>query len=229
MDLLRKNMNKVLWFITILFVGGIFFWFGTGSPNTGAVAQVGKERIDIADYQQTLTRQLSRIREEYKQDLTQEQILQVRREVLSSMVNQELRYQEALRMGIKVPDEEIIQTIKSLPQFQENKVFNFELYRQALRFSLNIVPDEFEDLIRRDLAIRKLERMILSAIRVTPAEVELHFISEHGSLDDFAEMKQQYESNLLQNKRSQTYSHWIRNLHQRYNIEINPQLAGISS
>ena len=222
-------MNKVLWFITILFVGGIFFWFGTGSPDAGVVAQVGKERIDIRDYQQSLTRQLNRIREEYESDLSQEQILQVRREVLSSLINQALRYQEALRMGIIVSDEEIIQAIKSLPQFQENNVFNFELYRQALRFSLNITPDAFEELILRDLAIRKLERMILSTVRVTQSEVELHYLTENSSMDDFAESKQEYESNLLQQKRSETYSHWIRNLHQRYDIEVNPQVAGLSS
>lgn len=228
MESLRKHMHKVLWFITILFVGGIFFWFGTGSPDEGTVARVGKTRIDIREYQRSLNQHLNRIRDEYGGDLEQEQLSQIRREVLSSLINQELRYQEAKRIGVIVSEHEIIQTIRNLPQFQEHNMFNFNLYQQALRFSLNISPDAFEDLIRRDIAIRKMERMILSAIRVTQEELQLYYLSEYGDFENFNNNKQDYEVQILQRKRSDTYTHWIRNLHENYDVSVNHRAAGLT-
>ncbi len=227
MDKLRKNMKKVMWVITVLFIGGLFFWFGTGAGDHNTVARAGRTRIEYRTYQQRITQHINRMRQELEEDLTDAQLIEARHEVLSSMINQELRYQEASRIGITVPDQEVIETIRGLPQFQEDNVFNFQLYRQALRFSMNMTPEEFEDLIKRDLAIRKLERHILSSVRVTEPELKLRYRSKHGSLAGFEDKRRELENQLLQEKRTALYGHWARELHRRYQVEVNPEVAGL--
>ena len=115
LELLRKNMKKIMWGITLLFVGGIFFWYGSGNTAGDVVANVGRKKIRLRDFQNTVARHLNRERAN-NQEITDEKIMEIRRNTLGSMISQELKYTEALKLGITVTNEEIMGTIQNMPQ-----------------------------------------------------------------------------------------------------------------
>jgi parvulin-like peptidyl-prolyl isomerase len=229
MELLRQNMKKIMWAIALMFIGGIFFWYGSGSRLKDTVAEVGSSKIKVRGYQKRVTQQLRRERDKSEEDLTDNQIFEMKRNVLGSMINQELRYQEAQRLGIIVTDEEIMSTIQNLPQFQQDEKFNFKLYFQTLKYSLNASPEEFEKMLKKEIAIRKLERLILSSAKVTTAELKLRYLDKEGSLEGFEKKRDELKNEILQEKRTAIYTNWVRNLQQNTNIKVSPELAGLAS
>lgn len=220
-------MKKVMWAIAIMFISGIFFWYGTGNQMKDAVAQVGSDKIKLDEYRKNVTRQLRREREKKEQELEENQIIEIRRQTLSSMINQSLLYQESKRLGIVVTDEEVINTIHNLPQFQQDEKFNFRLYQQTLRYSMNMKPDEFEKMIKINISNRKLERLILSSAKVTNSELQIYYINSNGDLKGFQEAKDELKNEILPNKRMALYQSWIKALQQNIKITVNSKLAGL--
>lgn len=228
MESLRKHMKKIMWLIAAMFIGGIFFWYGSGSGTKNAVAHVNRTKIQLDKYNKTIMQQLRRAREKQEEELNENQIIQIRRQVLSSMVTEEILYQESKKLGIIVTDEEIIGTIHNLPQFQQDGKFSFNLYIQTLRYSLNTTPDEFEILIRRNISNRKLERLILSSAKVTQPELETNYITQNGNLNGFDEKKEELKNDILQKKRTALYRNWMNTLQQNAKIKVNAKLAGLA-
>ena len=74
------------------------------------------------------------------------------------MVDERAALAEADRLKIGVSDEEVRQTILSMPAFQDNGGFIGEArYRQLLQMQRPpLTPSEFEDNVRRSLAVEKL-------------------------------------------------------------------------
>ena len=221
-------MKKIMWLIASMFIAGLFFWYGKVGSTSTAVANINGDKITLADYQKQVMQQLRRFREEQEEELEESQILQIRRQVLSTLITQEVLYQESKRIGIKVLDEEVANTIHSLPQFQQEGKFNFGLYLQTLRYSLNSSAEEFEELIRKNIANRKLERTILSSAIVTRHELSLHYMDRNGSLTDFDQKSEELRNDILQSKRTAIYRNWINDLQQRTKIKVDPELAGIT-
>jgi peptidyl-prolyl cis-trans isomerase D len=227
MELLRKNMKKIMWAIAAMFIGGIFFWYGSGTRAGDTVAQVGKTKISVREYQKRVTRQLRNQRENQEQELTDSQVLEIKRNVLGGLINQELRYMEARRLGISAIDEEVMATIQNLPQFQQDGKFNFRLYYQTLRYSINATPDEFEDMLKKEITIRKLERLVLSSAKATEAELKIHYLDRNGNLKGYDENKEELRNEILQDKRMAVYANWARDLQQSTNIKVNTEVADL--
>ncbi|MFC2061880.1 SurA N-terminal domain-containing protein [Elusimicrobiota bacterium] len=225
MESLRKHMKKLMWGIAMMFVCGIFFWYGSGKRIKDSVAEIGDTEIKVEEYRRNVTRQLRREREKTNTDLQDDQILKIKRSVLSSMINQELLYQESKRLKITVAEEELVTTIHTLPQFQQEGTFNFNLYRETLRYSMLMKPEEFEDMIKRNIATRKLERLILSSAKVTNQELAAYYLNNNNSLEGFEDKREELRNEILQKKRIAIYQNWMRNIQQNTNISVNPKLA----
>ncbi len=227
MDSMRKHMKKVMWVIAGVFIAGIFFWYGTGQRMDDTVARGANFEINVQDYQQQVSRQLRAEREETDGELSDNQIFKIRRQVLSSMINEEIIYNQAKKMGIGVTDKEVIDTVRRLPQFQHEGQFNMQMYTRALQHSMNMTPAEFEEMIRKNITTQKVERLVLATANTTLTELQLRYESEHGTLVGFEEKKEELQNNIIQEKRSNIYRNWISQLHQKADLDINPQLANL--
>ncbi|MBN2406848.1 MAG: SurA N-terminal domain-containing protein [Elusimicrobia bacterium] len=228
MEAFRKHMKKVMWGIAMMFVAGIFFWYGSGKQSQNTVAQVGKIKIKADEYRKRISQQLRIQRDNQSKDLDDNQINAIKKQTLSSLINQEMLYSEALRLGIVTTDEEIINTVQSLPQFQQDEKFDYRLYLQTLRFSMDMNADEFEKMIGKTIAIRKLERTILSSVKVTQPELQIYYINRNNTLEGFKEKIDEVRNEVMQQKRMAIYQSWMRNLQQNSKITVNPQLADIN-
>ncbi|MCD4780759.1 MAG: SurA N-terminal domain-containing protein [Candidatus Omnitrophica bacterium] len=78
---------------------------------------------------------------------------------------------KAKRQGIKIPDEEVIETIQKTPFFQRNNQFDSLLYKNILRYSLQITPRAFEESIRDLLTIAELVQQASADVTVTDDEI----------------------------------------------------------
>jgi len=84
---------------------------------------------------------------------------------------------EAERLGIKVSDEEVRQRIFAMPAFQENGGFIGEArYQQLLRMQRPpMVASEFEDNVRRGLAVEKLRGSLTDWLSVNDKDLEKEY------------------------------------------------------
>jgi hypothetical protein len=73
---------------------------------------------------------------------------------------------EAKRRGIKTSDQEIIQTIRSLPYFQYKGAFDNRIYNQTLQYVFRLKAREFEEQMRANLILHKLYKQVTDPLNL---------------------------------------------------------------
>lgn len=96
----------------------------------------------------------------------------VKRLVLNSLITREALAKKAEGLGLVVSDEELLEVIKSNPNFQKDGKFSLELYKETLK-RLNLTPEEYEDILRKSLMAQKILKLIDRGVYVLPEEVEI--------------------------------------------------------
>ncbi|MEE9549124.1 MAG: SurA N-terminal domain-containing protein, partial [Candidatus Binatia bacterium] len=160
LDILRKRKRS--W--VILFLLGVivlvFVLWGVGSytnqPRLENVAMVNGEVISARELEIRYQRALASYRQLFRQTMTREAIesLNIRSSVLDQIIQNRLLLQEAQRIGLLVADEELMDSIASMPAFQVDGSFNQDLYLRILRAN-RITPGRFEKERREELTIQR--------------------------------------------------------------------------
>ncbi|MGM0568308.1 MAG: SurA N-terminal domain-containing protein [Elusimicrobiota bacterium] len=223
MNYMRKHMKKVLWTVAFLFIIGIFFWYGTGGGRTYA-AKVNGTRIEMKEFQSEFNRSIRQYRQENDEVIDEKLATELRQQTLSSLINQEILFQEAKRMDILATNEEIVRTIQSLPQFHHEDQFNIEVYKNILQYNLGMTPDEFEKMIKKSIAIQKLQQLIISSAVISEPELKLYYENSYSTPEEFKEKKDEFKEDIIQDKRFSLYSYWTEKLRENVNIDINPRV-----
>src|ERR1043165_4096570 len=182
-DLEPKRLGYYLIIVVIAFVFAV--QWGPGSkgcesplngskPSTATnAAKVNGREISLRDYNQAYGNEFRRYAETYRrfgQELTeaQAQTMGLPKRVLDNLVNAELVAQEAERQGIAASDDEVVRVLKMRPEFKgESGQFEAARYREAVRNYYRKTPQEFENDIRRDLAIQKLYQVVGETAQVS--------------------------------------------------------------
>jgi peptidyl-prolyl cis-trans isomerase D len=100
------------------------------------------------------------------------------------MVDERAALAEADRLGIKVSDEEVRQRILATPAFQENGAFIGETrYQQLLRMQRPpMTAAEFEDNVRRSLAVDKLRSSVTDWLSIADKDLEGEYRRRHDTV-----------------------------------------------
>jgi peptidyl-prolyl cis-trans isomerase D len=97
--------------------------------------------------------------------------LRLKDKILDDLIAKILILQEAKRLGLSVPDEELREAIESIPAFQMNGQFDRRSYERALRLN-RMTSEEFEQNQRESLLISKAVSLIkLNEGKVSDEEV----------------------------------------------------------
>jgi peptidyl-prolyl cis-trans isomerase D len=141
--------------------------FGAASAEDNVVAEVGKQPITVQDFQQqlqTITR---------RQQIPPELMGTLAPQFISQMISERVLLYEADKLGIEVTPAELARAIQAtLPQlFQGGQFPGKEVYAAFLAQN-NMTIDEFENGLRKQLVMAKLQNMIGAGVVVTPAEIE---------------------------------------------------------
>ncbi|WP_457568456.1 SurA N-terminal domain-containing protein [Desulfurobacterium sp.] len=172
---IRKNMKLFsipLWIVTASFVLTIFLVWGKGSvsgPGTNEVATVNGKAIPADEFYRTVDRLTSSGMKEK----------QAKSEALRQLLLRTLLLDAAEKEGLKVSDEAVARKIESFPAFQKDGRFSADLYQKWLQ--QNHLPAEvFENQIRKDLLIEKLQTIVENVPSVTQEELNLYYRAVFG-------------------------------------------------
>jgi peptidyl-prolyl cis-trans isomerase D len=103
--------------------------------------------------------------------------------ILDGLIDKILILQEAKRLGLSVPDEELRAGIESIPAFQVNGQFDRRNYERFLRLN-RMTPDEFEQSQRENLLISKAVSLIkTNEGKVSEDEVLDTYLFENERID----------------------------------------------
>jgi len=213
LSLMRKHAGS--WLIKAL-LGGIavtfISWGGyqVTSQRSGRVATVNGETITAEEYRLTYKRLMEQVQQRFGNSLNEEMIknLQLPKQAIDQLVDQMLMRQAATELGLRVSNEDLSRSIKSISAFQTAGVFDPRRYQLVLDRN-NLSPESFEVSQRDSLLIEKLNNLITGGVKVSDDEaaewynwnnamVELEFVVfEPDRYPDIAvtaeEIKQYFE------------------------------------
>jgi peptidyl-prolyl cis-trans isomerase D len=171
-----KSGSKIAYFILSLLMAAFMFFgiqgYFVASGDTG-VAKVGRTEISSSDYRQRMNEHVQRMRammgESFNSDYFNTP--QYKRQVVDQLVDEELMTQAGAAAGVAVSDARLRDEIMKLEAFQIDGKFNPAQYTSVLQAN-NMSVDEFEQRMRRDLAVRELPSQIEGSALVTDADVD---------------------------------------------------------
>ena len=193
LDYFRKQSNSLVSTFLILVVAATmaFLWGTTKYDSSerdpdGVAAWVNGEAVTkrefAREYESLLYRYQSMLGNQFDEKFLQ--ALQVPQHALESLVNNKLLFQQAKRVGISVPDQELADHIKNLPYFQKEGKFSQELY--------NRIPDKGreEKMQREALALHKFQGYLIDRVKFTPTELRNVYLMKETKVDlDYAEIQ----------------------------------------
>src|SRR3989338_4366800 len=176
LDFLRKRRRSLVIILFLVIIVLVFVLWGVGSyirePRSENIAEVNGEIVSQREFEIRHQKLVEFYRGLFKGTLTQETLksLNLRGAILEELIQKRLLLQEARKLGMEVADQELMDAIGRIPDFQVNGRFSKNRYLQALR-SNRLTPAEFEIERREQLTIQKLYGIIQDAILVTEGEL----------------------------------------------------------
>ena len=184
LDGMRRHKGWLKWSLALVCLAFVFLYVPgfvdqgpmQGLPDT-VLARVGEHEISVMEFRQAYLRQLQAYRlqagEEISEDLLRQ--LGIDRQILQQLVNEYYQLTEAERVGLQVADAEVRQWIVTLPTFQEDGQFIGEQrYLELLqRQRPPVSPAQFEEDVRRQLLVERLQATVTQWVNVSDEEVEM--------------------------------------------------------
>ena len=186
LDRMRRHRDWLKWSLGLVCVAFVLFYIpdflrgsGADAASSDTIAKVEGREITTADFRRTYQAQLQAYRSAYGGNMSDQLLKQlgIEQQILQQMVDERAALAEADRLGIKVSDEEVRRRIFAMPAFQENGGFIGEArYQQLLRMQRPpMVASEFEDNVRRGLAVEKLRGSLTDWLSVNDKELEQEY------------------------------------------------------
>jgi peptidyl-prolyl cis-trans isomerase D len=176
LDFMRRQAQG--WIVKALFaviVLSFVFW-GVGDYFSGGsevvVADVGDQTITKRGLDQRVRQERNRLRQMFGGELPPDRFdpEQLRKAALNRMIRERLLDLEAARLGLTATNQAVKESIKGEPAFQQGGQFNPRQY-QTLLNRMGMAASDFESRVRRDLAVRHLQRFVQAGTVVSDREI----------------------------------------------------------
>jgi peptidyl-prolyl cis-trans isomerase D len=183
LDRMRRHRNWLKWSLGLVCLAFVIFYIpdflrstGADAAGTDTVAVIEGQPIRADEFRRTYQAQLQSYRSAYGGNMNEQLLKQlgIDQQILQQLVDERAALAEADRLGLKVSDEEVAQRIYSIPAFQENGSFiGTQRYQQLLASQRPpLTTSEFEDSVRRSLAVDKLRLSVTDWLSVSDKELE---------------------------------------------------------
>lgn len=176
---LRENLKSFAWTLWLVIAAFIILYipdlFAPNRLSTDEVAAVGDETITLNEYARAYKATEDRFRQALGPQYTPELASQLgmAQQAFNQVIGQKILVREARRMGLAVSDEELSESIASLPGFQDGsgRFIGADLYANIVRSNGSSVED-FERSYREALMVDKLQSVLASNLYLTDEAVE---------------------------------------------------------
>jgi peptidyl-prolyl cis-trans isomerase D len=178
-DLFRSRTNSVRYLLmallTLVALSMVITLIpGFGSPgfesNEQVLAEVGGEPVTTRMVSQVVQQQIR------NQNMSPQTLELMLPQVVNKIVGEMSTAYQAKRMGFAVSNTEVANEIKTLmPQLFQGGVFAGKEAYQEFLSQMNLSIGEFENKVRQQVLLNKLQRLAFDGIIVAPSEVEAEF------------------------------------------------------
>jgi peptidyl-prolyl cis-trans isomerase D len=174
LNLMRKHAGSWMIKIILFAIVVVFVFWGVGSMRSQKatqVADVNGEVITLRVYRQAYYRLLDYYRRIYGEQFNDDvkNMLKPERMALNQIIDRVVQQQEAVRLNIEVGENELAQSIYSIPAFQVNGAFNKNRYLQVLAQN-NLSDEGFRTDRSQELLLNKLRVVVMSGVSVSEDE-----------------------------------------------------------
>ena len=98
--------------------------------------------------------------------------MNLKEQILDSMVDEHVLLISAQEMGIQVSDQELNDAITREPMFLRDGVFDKEIYVNRLRLN-RLTPEVYESMKRQELIVKKLRRLVELSVDTSGIDSEI--------------------------------------------------------
>ena len=203
--------RTILFFIALSFILG-FGYFGvvnltSTGVSTGTAAEVNGEKIPLVQFYNVRENLYDQFGEGL-QNVPPEAMQFFNVRALQQLVEAKLLAQKAKELGFSVSDQELSESIRSNPSFQQDgKFIGLENYRNVIREALNMSVGDFESGYREELLVQKIVALINNSAKITDDQlynlyevenenINLYYISFHP--DEFSNSAEISEGEIIE-------------------------------
>ena len=189
LDRMRRHKGWLKWSLGLVVLAFVVFYIpsflndptaiGVGALPGEVIAEIEGKDVTAGQFLQRYNNQIQAYRTAYGSQMSDQLLRQlgIDQQILQQMIDEQASLVEAERLGLNVSDEELAQTIFSIPGLQENGRFIGE-QRYELLLRSQVPPQTkamFEDSLRRSLMIDKLRAALTDWMTIADADVEREF------------------------------------------------------
>jgi peptidyl-prolyl cis-trans isomerase D len=228
--ILRFANEKYPWFLaaTIGFIAVTFVvgmgWWGFGESAGSVVATVGDESISLDEFKRAYENTYRFYKEKVPGEFKDETIKQY---VVEQLVDHRVWLIAAHKMGLKVSDEDLRESILQTPEFQRNGRFDPEHYQRLLAAN-HMTPSMFESMQARELLSLKARMLVSDAVALTPAELTeaqaLMLRQQESDPSKAAAAKERTIQDVLLQKQQRTLAAYAQSLKATLPISVRREL-----
>ncbi|UPT56934.1 peptidylprolyl isomerase [Dickeya zeae] len=180
MDNLRAAANNVVLKVILALIIGSFVLTGVGDylirGSGDYAAKVNGQEITRSQLEQGVQNERNRQQEMLGDNFSalaanEGYMQQLRKQVLSQLIDETLVVQYAHTLGLNISDEQIKQAIFSVPEFQTNNRFDNDKYLAQVR-QMGLTPDAYAQFLRKQLLTQQLIRGLGSTDFVLQQELD---------------------------------------------------------
>lgn len=205
-------------FFTLIILSFIFWGVGprdftdsSGRSTKDVVATVAGQEI-TSDYYWRNYDQAEKLYRDVYEKFDDESRQQLKRTVLSTLVNNKMLEVVATDLGIAISDNELQDAIIHEKSFQRDGVFNRDIYLRTLELN-NLTSKYYEDKRRNELLMMKMKALIEDTARLSPTELE--------NVPKDNELKDSLLEALLAQKQDGALLSFLRGVQPGLNVQVN--------
>ena len=186
LDILRRNSRH--WLVIALMalvVVGLTLFFGSSSRNSkGAsntwAAKVGGDTIKMGEFLTRYRNVVENYKRKFGPDFDEKLLepLNIKFQMLSSMVTDRIIEKESKKDGLGVSSVELSDIIAKIPYFQKDGVFSLDYYKGMLAYN-RMSPKEFEEIQEREILREKLGDIIMNSYKASDEEIRDAYIVDN--------------------------------------------------
>ena len=171
--------------ITLVPGGTLGSAFGFGAAGQGVYAKVGDQDVTVQDVRQEAQRRAqAAVRQgQYPASLLPSLLTFMSGQVAQQMVLRSAMLLEASRLGLHVTDDELREELRSGPLgaqlFPNGDFIGQDRYEQFVLQQFNLGVSQFEQQVKDDLLLRKLQDLIEGGVSVSDADIRQEFLREN--------------------------------------------------